>query len=427
MTCVLCRSGLASAPIVGTRDRDGVEVRRVECPACHLVQAHPRPSAEEIAAHYAGPYWRDRKPPVIYLASDGKVDAVAPADAERYAEALDTMARGRVAALEHDLRLPPGARVLEVGCGDGRTLAGMLGLGWDAMGIEPDEGKAETARDRVGPTRTVIASGETAEATREVIEAIRHSRIACGTLDDAAAVTVDAVDAVVSFHVLEHVHDPLVALASMRRLLKPGGVLWLEVPDLENARQPLDGSWWQWAHLCDFTAETLTAMLRCAGLTDVAVRSTFGGLQAMGRHDPAVTAQPYEAPPKPPEPERSVLARFMAGEGVDDIADLFADFVDDDLARLAAFEHQMRLEFKRYVEGVHRLGATYATAHRVIGELGDAMGTDAHERLETWHPDPYVHGFTMGEAYGLQRSSSMVQHVANVMRMVEMTDGETKR
>ncbi|UAJ74324.1 class I SAM-dependent methyltransferase [Synechocystis sp. PCC 7339] len=60
-----------------------------------------------------------------------------------------------------------------------------------------------------------------------------------GTITDLSAVPDNSVDAVYSSHNLEHIYDyevPL-ALAEFKRVLKPGGLTWLVVPDMQLAAE----------------------------------------------------------------------------------------------------------------------------------------------------------------------------------------------
>lgn len=371
MTCHLCEAPLDSAPIVGTRDRDGVEIRRVQCETCGLVQADPMPSAEEIEAYYAGPYWRDRKPATLFtVAPSGHVETIEPTDVDRYEAALDVQTRDRMQALEA-LGLAPGARVLEVGCGDGRTLAAMLAAGWDVHGIEPDAGKAEAARARVG--------------------AYRVSRATLSSVD-----VTGPADAVVSFHVVEHTRDPVGVLVAMRRLLRPGGLVWCEVPDIDGAAEPLEGSWWQWAHLYDFAAPTLRAAMERAGLVDVEIHSAYAGLRAMGRHDPAVEPRGYV----PPAPQRSPL-----------------------IAYIEAAPPEVRAEWDRYHGATRRMAAKYGSARDMVGTMGDVLRAHAVELLEAWDPDPYLHGLKNGQGFALARFDALCGYMGTAMAVTEASDG----
>lgn len=98
--------------------------------------------------------------------------------------------------------VPPGARVLDVGCGDG-WLGGVLpGRAW--LGVEPNPVLLEMGRARglsVLPGRAEFLP-----------------------FPDAS------FDAACLFDVLEHLGDDAAALREARRVLRPGGVLLASVP-----------------------------------------------------------------------------------------------------------------------------------------------------------------------------------------------------
>lgn len=423
MICRLCESKLDSAPVVGTRDRHGNESRRVACSECGLVQVSPRPSREEIAKLYGGEYWRTHPPASLFVRSgDGTVTVVSPSDPQAYGAALDVQARGRVAEVSR--LLEPGARIVEVGCSDGRTLAALLAAGYDAIGVEPDPSRCAEARERIGDAARVIC----ADLGDELVT---------GTIREALA---GPVDAVLSWHMVEHLHDPIGGLFAMRKLLRDGGLLWCEVPDLGAASAPYERHW-QSVHLFDFAEPTIAAALTRAGLTDVSVTRAFSGLQASGRHDPSRPAQPYEphggpagadvarsigsAAPDTPDAQEGngeTLGRFAEGAPIADLAGV--TLPPEHAAAMAMVERAIRLDFRAYVEAAHRLASAFSTATDTLGTVSERLTEEARERMETWHPDPYVHGFTLGEAAAMQRIGGSLAHQANAMKLVEVTDGE---
>ncbi len=115
------------------------------------------------------------------------------------------LGRRAVILAEMARRLPPGgARLVELGCGSGGMLEG-LGRFGAAVGVETDPALLARARER----------GLDARA---------------GALPDAIPLEPGRWDAVCLFDVLEHLDDEAGALAACRRLLAPGGLLFVTVP-----------------------------------------------------------------------------------------------------------------------------------------------------------------------------------------------------
>jgi len=149
--------------------------------------------------------------------------------------------RGRRRVLERviaDLGLPPGADLVDIGCGTGGNLPMLAGFG-AVTAVERSPHAAAHAADRATAARVVVAS---AEAT---------------TLPDASADLVTLLD------VLEHLDDDRAGLAEARRLLRPGGLLLLTVPAFmllwSGHDEALD-------HRRRYTRAPLAALLRDAGL-----------------------------------------------------------------------------------------------------------------------------------------------------------------
>lgn len=168
---------------------------------------------------------------------------------------LDALARaeethfwfaGRRDLLRHALttRVPPGASVLDVGCGTGRAVSEWVRLGYGAAGVD------------------FLAEGLTrcADALPEVFLA---------RADAAALPFADASwDAVTCLDLLEHVDDRVV-LAEVRRVLRPGGVLLASVPSHPWLWSALDDDA---GHLRRYSRRALEDRLREAGLAVAWVR-----------------------------------------------------------------------------------------------------------------------------------------------------------
>jgi SAM-dependent methyltransferase len=113
--------------------------------------------------------------------------------------------RRRVIRAELDrLALPARARILDAGCGSGRTLEELTDYG-EVAGIELNSDAAELARGR--------GLGE----------------VQVGRLE-ALPWADEAFDLITCLDVIEHVPDDVTALGELRRVARPGGWLLVTVP-----------------------------------------------------------------------------------------------------------------------------------------------------------------------------------------------------
>ncbi|UCE27804.1 MAG: class I SAM-dependent methyltransferase [Candidatus Coatesbacteria bacterium] len=141
-----------------------------------------------------------------------------------------------------------GGRLLDFGCGHGFFLS-LLGDRWDGYGVEPARAAARYASEIIG------------------------QNVYCGFLDEHNFDT-GTFDAVTMFHVLEHVANPKGELGRINGLLKPGGYVYLEVPDLGSVLSRWrKRRWWYIMrfHTYYFTRSSLLRIVRAAGfeLVDV--------------------------------------------------------------------------------------------------------------------------------------------------------------
>ena len=163
--------------------------------------------------------------------------------------------------------LPEGAlRILDVGCGSGGAIAGAKQRRpeWRVTGIERDSRRAARARSRCDR----VFEGD--------LRAVLPDLAAAGEL----------FDVVVFADILEHLDDPIAALAEARRLIVPGGTVLVSVPnaghlsivrDLLLGRfDPLASGLTDAGHLRWFTRGSLEGALEEAGWRLVSIEAHAG-------------------------------------------------------------------------------------------------------------------------------------------------------
>ncbi|HZI17578.1 MAG TPA: class I SAM-dependent methyltransferase [Pyrinomonadaceae bacterium] len=238
-SCPVCRA--APKKYVGRRggaahrEGLGVECEVWRCAGCGLLFPDPMPMpAGGLEQHYGldpGEYFRNHE-------TGGKV----------------ALGRGLLA---HAERLTGGkGRVLDIGAGRGELLKAAKEEGWEAVGIEPSPQFAEWAARSSG-----------AEVRCEPVE---RCEFAPGSFDVA-----------ILSGVLEHLYNPDQTIGAVSRTLRPGGALFVDVPNesglyfrLGNLYQRLRGRDWcvnlaptfEPYHVFGFGPRSLRALLSKHGL-----------------------------------------------------------------------------------------------------------------------------------------------------------------
>jgi SAM-dependent methyltransferase len=139
--------------------------------------------------------------------------------------------------------LPTAARVIEVGAGRGRLIAALRARGHDAVGIEPASAASQEA----------ISAGLPVDRL-----ALEHADFPTGE-----------ADAVVLWHVLEHLEDSHAALEQVRRWVKADGRLVVAVPNLGSLQAWIGRDRWFHQdvprHRTHFTVPGLKLLLQRSG------------------------------------------------------------------------------------------------------------------------------------------------------------------
>ena len=203
----------------------GDEFSIVACRRCALVRTKPVPASG------------DRYYPPSYYGGTGRY--VFPVDFLLHR--LQATRSRRI----HRLNGNRPGRMLDVGCGRGLLLDELRRLGWTVTGTELTDTAARYAREelgldvKVGDLRTLSFGQE-------------------------------SFDAIVLWHVLEHIEVPSSLLWEVHRLLRPGGFLVVAVPNFSSAEARLFRQHWFHLdvprHLCHFAVDTLCRLLGELGL-----------------------------------------------------------------------------------------------------------------------------------------------------------------
>lgn len=169
----------------------------VECVRCGHVFVSPRLRADVNAELYAR-YWRETGP-----------------KARRADEYADYVCR-QLAALGGK------GTLLDFGCGWGTQLAAAVRNGWQAVGLEVDPRKIEYCREH---------------GLHAVLGDLRERPFPEASFDAAVAEQV-----------FEHLYSPVEYMQELHRVLKPGGLLYVAVPNLGGFEARLKGRRWDMVH-----------------------------------------------------------------------------------------------------------------------------------------------------------------------------------
>jgi 2-polyprenyl-3-methyl-5-hydroxy-6-metoxy-1,4-benzoquinol methylase len=268
---------VGQCPVCGSKQRDvlhrglkdkiflsaGGEWSMYKCQACGSAYLDPRPTIESIGMAYRNYFThksaQDRSTTLAARAAlnlaNGYLKKAYGMQGESanwlgyYLAKLFPSYRSIAdAAIRHLPHPNPGAKLLDVGCGNGDFLVRAQNTGWQVTGIDPDPKAAAVARSRGLDIRD-----------SDIFEL------------DACQ---ERFDGITLNHVIEHVHDPIATLHACHELLKPGGWLWLETPNINAAGHRRYGESWRGLepprHLVLFTRESLVSVMESQGFTEIA-------------------------------------------------------------------------------------------------------------------------------------------------------------
>ncbi len=236
------------------------------CESCASAYLDPRPSLKTIARAYQCYFTHDKVPDFSSLGFLRKVRRIF-ANSYRnhhygtrdypasrlctHAASLIPNARAIIdAGMRHLPRENTQKRLLDLGCGNGEFLLRARSAGWVVVGADFDSKAVEAA----------CCQGLD----------VRLGGVEVLNPDD------EQFDVITLSHVIEHMHHPIEVLRACYRLMKPGGFLWIETPNIASEGHRLFGASWRGLepprHLVLFSLQSMHNALSAAGFGKVEVQ-----------------------------------------------------------------------------------------------------------------------------------------------------------
>lgn len=205
-----------------------VEYILVRCPSCALVWLRNAPEPSEMHHHYTQAYDR-----LIAAAGENS-----PGRWRDRNEALAPYKRS--------------GALLDLGCSSGAFLQTVCGRGWELFGIEMSEESANLAQRRTGAT---IFNGDILEAE----------------------FASNSFDLITCFDVFEHLYEPHKVIARVAQWLRPGGIFYVLVPNIDSAEALVFGTYWHGLelprHLFHYSPASLRYLAESVGLKTVSLET----------------------------------------------------------------------------------------------------------------------------------------------------------
>jgi len=200
----------------------------LRCPACSLVWLNDPPKPPEMHLHYTDAYHQ-------LISAAGENSPV------RW--------KARKAALAP---YKQSGALLDLGCSSGSFLESLKDGDWKLYGVEMSAEGAKTAERR------------------------SNAQVFVGDILDAPFPR-ESFDAITCFDVLEHVYEPRQVMARVGEWLKPGGIFYVLVPNVDSAEARVFGSYWHGLelprHLFHYSPASLKFLAQSAGLQEVSIET----------------------------------------------------------------------------------------------------------------------------------------------------------
>ena len=205
-----------------------------------MAYTHPMPSAEQIAEiyrdHYFASHYTDIEKWHRGNVSPGEIACVNMSALVRVAE---------IQGILREFGVRDHVKFLELGSSYGIVLSAGELLGWDVWGVEINETLATYCREVMG------------------------LNVLCKSIEEAVPLLPRDFHALALYHVIEHVRDPMALALQLFSLVRRGGIVVIQTPNIESRNSLEQSSAWEYfkppEHLWYFSESSLKALLKRVG------------------------------------------------------------------------------------------------------------------------------------------------------------------
>ena len=229
MNCYLCEK--PNLKIIRTKLRHDIERNVLQCQDCGIVYLEPQ--EKNLKEFYSKDY-RNIYTPII-----GKI-----VDSKESFDIYLPYQQARIDLIKE--KLNPEMKALDIGCSSGHFLYALKPYVEEVTGIEFNK--------------------ENAEFVNKVLGIQVHT---CPIED--TDISMEHFDLITAFQVLEHIDKPLEFLKTISKYLKPGGLLYIEIPNINDALvslynvEPYCDFWFREPHIFYYYPKTLYLILEKPG------------------------------------------------------------------------------------------------------------------------------------------------------------------
>ena len=224
--CICCSN--QERQIISTVGRNFTKLTTVMCLGCGLIHSHPIPSRKELDEFYKLDYRKKYK--LTYKPQMRHTI--------RYAKGCFETVKELFTYLDYDRG--NNKTFLDIGSGSGEILYFAKKMGFDVLGIEPNNGYAEFTKIDLN-LNVINSTLEKTDFNNQRFDVINLNQV------------------------LEHLPNPLETLSKLKDLVNFNGVLILTVPDIESKLHS-PNTQFHYAHIYNYNHLTLKKLFDKTGL-----------------------------------------------------------------------------------------------------------------------------------------------------------------